>query len=132
MSENFYTVTQLGEELGITARTIRFYEDKGLITPQRAGNTRIYTARDRARMHIILRGKRLGFSLREIKDYLDLYYMDATQATQAKLLVKLVHGRIERLKDQREALEQMLAELTEIEQQAITHLKTLGVTVDVG
>lgn len=68
----FVMVTDLARELGITARALRFYEDKGLITPHRVGATRIYTARERARMILVLRGKRLGFSLREIKDYLDL------------------------------------------------------------
>ncbi|WP_187294316.1 MerR family transcriptional regulator, partial [Methylobacterium sp. B1] len=60
MSDTLYTVTQLAKDLGVTARTVRFYEDKGLLTPQRAGNTRVYTHRDRARLILILRGKRLG------------------------------------------------------------------------
>ena len=94
------------------ARTIRFYEDKGLITPQRAGSTRVYTARDRARMILILRGKRLGFTLREIKEYLDLYDADVTQREQLRLLLRAVQARIGRLEEQRTALEQALAELT--------------------
>lgn len=73
-----YTVTELAAELGMTARAIRFYEDKGLITPQRAGTTRVYSSRDRARMILILRGKRLGFSLGTIREYLDLYDADVT------------------------------------------------------
>ena len=90
----FYSVTQLAVDLGVTARTIRFYEDKGLISPRRAGNNRVYTLRDRARMILILRGKKLGFSLREIKEYLDLYDVDPTQAKQLRLLLTAVHERL--------------------------------------
>src|SRR5436305_11215191 len=104
--DGLFTVTELARDLGITARTIRFYEDKGLIAPQRAGSTRVYTARDRARMILILRGKRLGFSLREIKEYLDLYGIDVNHTEQLRLLMKSVRVRIARLVEQRKALEQ--------------------------
>jgi DNA-binding transcriptional MerR regulator len=106
-----HTVTQLAEELGVTPRTLRFYEGKGLITPSRLGTTRVYMARDRARMILILRGKRLGFSLREISDYLDLYDADPNQKTQNARLLKLVNSRIVKLEQQRVALEEMLTEL---------------------
>ena len=124
--EDFLTVTQLAEALGVTARTIRFYEDKGLITPRRAGNTRIYAPRDRARMVLILRGKRLGFSLRDIKLYLDLYDMDPLHELQNKVLLKGVRERIARLTDQREALEQTLAGLYEMEMLAQEALDQSG------
>ncbi len=114
----FHTVTQLARELGVTARTMRFYEDKGLITPQRAGSTRVYTARDRARMILILRGKRLGFSLREIKDYLDLYDVDHTQAEQLRLLRHAVAKRLASLREQLTALQQTIAELEDVQQEA--------------
>lgn len=113
-----YSVSQLARQLGVTARTIRFYEDKGLIAPSRAGTTRVYTARDRARLMLILRGKRLGFSLREIKEYLDLYDVDPSQFAQVKQLLVAVRKRIARLQEQRAALEQSLAELGDIERQA--------------
>ena len=116
--DTLLTVTQLARDLGITARTIRFYEDKGLITPQRAGSTRIYTARDRARMILILRGKRLGFSLREIKEYLDLYNADQTQAGQIRALLAGVQKRLEMLREQRRALETTIDELEDIQRQA--------------
>jgi DNA-binding transcriptional MerR regulator len=115
---HLYSVTQLGEALGVSARTIRFYEDKGLISPCRAGGNRVYTARDRARMILILRGKRLGFTLREIKEYLDLYHVDPSQAKQLQVLLKAVRSRILRLEDQRVALNQTLGELREVEAQA--------------
>ncbi|MDD2877786.1 MAG: MerR family DNA-binding transcriptional regulator [Acidiphilium sp.] len=113
-----YSVSQLARQLGVTARTIRFYEDKELINPNRAGTTRVYTARDRARLMLILRGKRLGFSLREIKDYLDLYDIDPTQHTQVRQLLASVRKRIATLQEQRAALEQSLVELADIERQA--------------
>jgi DNA-binding transcriptional MerR regulator len=125
-TEEFLTVTQLAEVLGVTARTIRFYEDKGLISPRRAGNTRIYAPRDRARMVLILRGKRLGFSLRDIKLYLDLYDMDPLHELQNKVLLKGVRERIARLKDQREALEETLEGLYEMEKLALEALEQRG------
>ena len=125
-SQPLYSVSQLARQLGVTARTIRFYEDKGLIAPNRAGTTRVYTHRDRARLMLILRGKRLGFSLREIKDFLDLYDMDPTQHAQMKQLLIGVRKRIAKLQEQRAALEQSLAELSEIERQADATLKQQG------
>lgn len=121
--EPFYTVTQLGAELGITVRTLYFYEAQGLIAPPRAGNTRVYTQRDRARMILILRGKRLGFSIREIAEYLELYDADPTHEEQLKVLLKAVHSRIHRLEDQRLALDETLIELRNIEQQTLTTLE---------
>jgi DNA-binding transcriptional MerR regulator len=123
--DSLYTVTQLAAELGITVRTLHFYETQGLIAPRRAGTTRVYTQRDRARMIIILRGKRLGFSIREIKEYLELYDVDPTQVEQLKALLKSVHSRIHRLEEQRVALDETLVALRGIEQQAEIALETL-------
>ena len=117
-------MTQLAAELGVTARSIRFYEDRGLICPKRAGTTRIYSARDRARMILILRGKRLGFSLREIKDYLDLYATDHRQAEQIRLLLAAVGQRLDLLREQREALDLAMDELQDIQRQAEEALTT--------
>ena len=113
----FHSVSQLAKQLGVTARTIRFYEDKGLIAPQRAGTARVYTHRDRARLVLILRGKKLGFSLREIRDYLDLYDADPTHHLQTRQLLVLVRKRVAKLQEQRAAIDQSLAELTEIDRQ---------------
>jgi len=117
MSEKLFSVSQLARQLGVTARTIRFYEDKNLITPQRAGTTRVYTNRDRARLVLILRGKRLGFSLREIKEFLDLYDADPEHHLQLKQLLSSVRKRAAKLREQRVAIEESLAELTEIDRQ---------------
>ena len=113
-----YTVTELAAQLGMTPRAVRFYEDKGLISPQRAGTTRVFSARDRARMILILRGKRLGFSLREIKEYLDLYDVDHTQAEQLRVLLGGVQKRLEDLREQRRALDTTLSELEEVQRMA--------------
>jgi len=74
-----FTIRQLTKEFSVTARTLRFYEDEGLIAPERRGQTRIYSVRDRARIILILRGRRLGFSLAEIREYLDLYDQNLNQ-----------------------------------------------------
>jgi DNA-binding transcriptional MerR regulator len=121
-----YTVTQLGAELGITVRTLHFYETQGLITPRRAGNTRVYSQRDRARMILILRGKRLGFSIKEIKEYLELYDIDPTHGQQTRALLKAVQNRIHKLEEQRHAVEQTLTELRSIELQCADALKAMG------
>jgi DNA-binding transcriptional MerR regulator len=112
-----YSVSQLARQLGVTARTIRFYEDKNLICPQRAGTTRVYTHRDRGRLMLILRGKRLGFSLREIKEFLDLYDADPQHRLQTQQLQNAVRKRVAKLQEQRHALDESLAELAEIDRQ---------------
>ncbi len=112
------TVTQLARELGVSARTLRFYEDRGLIAPQRAGNARIYAPRDRARMILILRGKRLGFSLRDIAEYLDLYDADRTGVEQLRALQGAVAKRLASLLEQQAALEQSINELQDIQTKA--------------
>ncbi|MDT8293469.1 MerR family transcriptional regulator [Roseomonas mucosa] len=113
-----YTVNQLAKELGITPRAIRFYEAKGLLAPERAGTTRVFDRRDRARLMLVLRGKRLGFSLNEIREYLGLYDAQHGQAEQIRWLLDSVRDRIARLEQQRADLEQTLAELRDIESQA--------------
>ena len=84
--QRIYSIAELAREFAITARTIRFYEDEGLIKPRRQGLTRLYSAGDRTRLGWILRGKRLGFSLAEIKELLDLYQVDRTGVQQLHLI----------------------------------------------
>ena len=126
---DFYTVPELAKEFGITPRAIRFYETKGLLEPQRAGNTRIYTKKDRARLIVILRGKRLGFSLAEIREFLDLYDVDTTQISQIQMLVQKVRQRVWDLEDQKQELETVLVELRDIEQQCVDALTEKGAEV---
>ena len=117
------TVTELALETGVTARAIRFYESKGLLHPQRAGTTRIYTHRERGRLQLILRGKRLGFSLTDIGDYLNLYDADPTQQDQIMLLLAKVDARIKELESQKIDLEASLTELSAVKDQALRALK---------
>ncbi|MGI3899766.1 MAG: MerR family transcriptional regulator [Janthinobacterium lividum] len=114
------TVTELAAELSVTPRAIRFYEDKGLIDPARLGATRVYTPRERARMLLILRGKRLGFSLAEIKDFLDLYGADPRHLEQKRALLGGVRKRIAELQEMRLSLDHTLDELKVIENQVAT------------
>ena len=118
MTRRLYTVNQLAEELGVTPRAIRFYEAKGLIAPARAGTTRVFEKRDRARLMLVLRGKRLGFSLASIREFLDLYDADRTQAAQLRLLLESTRERIRELERQRVDLDQTLRELREVEAEA--------------
>ena len=117
------TVTELARETGVTARAIRFYESKGLLNPQRAGTTRIYTHRERGRLQLILRGKRLGFSLTDIGDYLNLYDADPTQQDQIMLLLAKVDTRIKELESQKIDLEASLTELSAVKDQALIALR---------
>ncbi len=117
------TVTELARETGVTARAIRFYESKGLLNPQRAGTTRIYTHRERGRLQLILRGKRLGFSLSDIGDYLNLYDADPTQQDQIMLLLAKVDTRVKELELQKIDLEASLTELSAVKDQALIALK---------
>ena len=121
--ERLYTVTALAAELGVTARAIRFYEDKGLIRPSRAGATRVYTHREHGRMQLILRGKRLGFSLREIKEFLDLYDVDPEHDEQKRRLLRGVRDRIKQLRAMSAALTRTLDELQAIGLQVASDLE---------
>lgn len=109
---DLYSIADLAREFGISTRAIRFYESKGLISPERLGATRVFRRRDRARLILILRGKRLGFSLRDISDYLALY--DADRGQQVNLLAEKVDERLELLEQQLADLQTTIAELQEI------------------
>jgi DNA-binding transcriptional MerR regulator len=116
--QDLLTVNQLAEELAVTPRAIRFYEAKGLIAPRRVGAMRVFTRRDRARLLLVLRGIRLGFSLAEVREYLDLYDADPTQREQVRLLLGKVRDRIAGLEAQRRDLDEAVAELRDIARQA--------------
>ena len=110
---DLFAIADLANEFGISTRAIRFYEAKGLLRPERVGGTRVFRRRDRARLILILRGKRLGFSLRDISDYLSLY--DAhSQTAQVNLLVQKVDERLRLLEQQLGDLQTTIAELREI------------------
>lgn len=119
-SENrdLFAIADLAREFSISTRAIRFYETKGLLNPERVGSTRVFRRRDRARLILILRGKRLGFSLRDISDYLSLYDADRTQHAQVNLLVEKVDQRMSMLEQQLADLQTTLVELREIKKLA--------------
>ncbi|MEJ2117650.1 MAG: MerR family DNA-binding transcriptional regulator [Alphaproteobacteria bacterium] len=118
-----YSIGDLASEFDISTRAIRFYESKGLIGPERAGANRIFTRRDRARLILILRGKRLGFSLSTIAEYLDLYDADPDQAAQTRLLLEKVETAIASLENKRQDIDKTLTELAEIRKQCLSHAK---------
>jgi len=115
-----YSIGDLAAEFQISTRAIRFYEAKGLIGPERAGANRVFTKRDRARLSLILRGKRLGFSLSTIAEYLRLYDADPEQRAQTRLLLAKVEAAIASLEIKRQDIEKTLAELVEIRMQCLT------------
>ena len=122
-SDRLYTIGELAAELGVTTRTIRFYESKGLIAPARRGVARAYSRRDRARLKLILRGKNLGFSLEEIAQYLKLYDADPAQIAQTQMLLTRIEKTIDDLQLKRADLDRTLKELREIRAGCIEHLR---------
>jgi len=107
-----FTIGDLAKEFGCTLRTLRFYEDKGLLNPKRDGMNRIYNRRDRARLKLVLMGKSVGFSLSEIRDMLDLYDLRDGQVTQLRVALSKFNEQITVLEDQRKDIEQAIEELS--------------------
>ena len=122
-----YSITELAREFELTPRAIRYYEDQGLIAPARAGVQRIYGKRDRTRLKLTLRGKRLGLSLAEIRELIDMYDT-APEATQLERLIEVLTDRRTRLEQQREDIEAVLAEIDVIEQQCRSALTERAVS----
>lgn len=106
-----YSITELCREFNVTPRTLRFYEQKGLLHPDRRGWTRLFSYRDRARLQLILRGKKVGFSLEEIKEMLDLYNLRDGQLTQLRVSSTKFRERLEALRKQRLELEDAISDL---------------------
>lgn len=109
--ERTYSITELCREFNVTPRTLRFYEQKGLLAPARRGWTRLFSYRDRARLQLILRGKKVGFSLEEIKEMLELYNLKDGQLTQLRVAATKFRERREALQQQRVEVEEAMEEL---------------------
>ncbi len=109
---DIFTIRDLTKELGVSARTLRFYEEKGLVDPARRGPERLYSRRDRARLRYVLMGKKVGFSLEDVREMLDLYDLGDGQVTQLRVALAKFGERIAHLREQRDEIDRAIAELT--------------------
>lgn len=116
--EQTFTITELAREFSLTPRAIRYYEDQGLISPERAGQNRVYSKRDRTRLKLTLRGRRLGLSLAEIRELIDLYDVGRDERTQLSKFLDALAQRRAALEQQREDIVAVLAEIDSLEQRA--------------
>lgn len=110
-STHTLTIRDMCDAYGVTPRTLRFYEDKALLQPQRNGQHRLYSRRDQARLKLILQGKRFGFSLQEIRELLDLYDLDDQQHTQLTKTLQIGEERLAKMKDQQRELASAVTDL---------------------
>lgn len=118
-----YSISDLAHEFALTTRAIRFYEDEGMIAPERRGRARVYRERERVRLKLILRGKRLGFSLLEIRDLLDLYEVARNERAQLSKFIEMLAERRARLLQQKEDIDAVLAEIDGVERDCRRRLR---------
>lgn len=126
--QRLYTITQLTQEFDITTRTLRFYEAQGMLSPQRRGRQRLYRPADRTRLKLILRGKRLGFSLAEISEMIEMYGTAPGEEGQLRLLMQKIANRRAELVEKQRDIELTLAELEEVEEGARARMAEIGGT----
>jgi DNA-binding transcriptional MerR regulator len=126
MADPTYTITELAREFGLTTRAIRFYEDQGLLSPGRAGRNRVYEIRDKVRLKLTLRGKRLGLSLSEIRELIDLYDAAKDEQAQVERFLQVLERRRVILEQQREDIEVVLGEIAAFEKQCRDFLASKG------
>lgn len=124
----FYTITELTREFGISTRTIRFYEDEGLVEPVRRGRTRLFKPADRHLIKQIIRGRRLGFSIAEIRQIIQMYKEPPGEVGQLQLMIDRIKDKREQLRQKRRDLEETLAELDQAEEACVERLAELGVS----
>jgi DNA-binding transcriptional MerR regulator len=122
---NRFSISDLATEFDVTPRTLRWYEDEGLLSPGREGSRRVYFARDRTRLRLILRGKRIGFSLAEIREIIDMYDAEPGEVGQLRHLVRGIDEQRRRLVERREAIDRMLSELDDVQLRAQERLADL-------
>ncbi|MBW9061740.1 MerR family DNA-binding transcriptional regulator [Rhizobium herbae] len=125
--KKYYTITELTREFGISTRTLRFYEDEGLIHPERRGRTRLFRSADRRLIMEILRGRRIGFTIAEIREIIQVYKDPPGEAGQLRLLMKRVEEKREELQQKRKDIEETLEELNNVEEACLTRLAEIGV-----
>ena len=121
-----YSIGDLAREFDVTHRTIRFYEDEGLLSPKRIGSRRVYSKRDQVRLKLILRGKRLGFSLAEVREMLELYESAPDERLQLEKFAAALAARREQLERQREEIDEVLGEIRAFERQSKKLLNSKG------
>ena len=120
-----YSISELAHEFDVTPRTIRYYEDEGLLTPLREGQTRIYNYRDKIRFKLILCGKRVGFSLAEIRELFEMYDTDRSSNTQLHSMIQLIEEKRGALLQQLEDIQMVMTELEAAEQRCVNSLNSL-------
>ncbi|MDE1158503.1 MAG: MerR family DNA-binding transcriptional regulator [Neorhizobium sp.] len=125
--DKYYTITELTREFGISTRTLRFYEDEGLIHPERRGRTRLFRAADRRLILEILRGRRIGFTVAEIREIIQIYKEPPGEMGQLKLLMKRVDEKRDELRQKRKDIDETLVELGNVEEACLTRLAEIGV-----
>lgn len=125
-----YSISELAHEFDITPRTIRYYEDEGLLTPTREGQARIYRHKDKIRLKLTLRGKRLGFTLAEIRELFDMYDTDRSSKNQLHSMIQLIDARRQVLRQQLEDIQMVMAELDAAEQRCVNSLNGLKTSAD--
>lgn len=123
----YYTITELTREFGISTRTLRFYEDEGLIQPVRRGRTRLFRPSDRHLVRQIMRGKRLGFSIAEIREIIKMYREPPGEAGQLKTIITTIEEKRSELRQKRRDIEETLSELDQAEEACVERLAELGV-----
>ncbi|WEX87332.1 MerR family DNA-binding transcriptional regulator [Sinorhizobium garamanticum] len=123
----YYSITELTREFGISTRTLRFYEDEGLIHPERRGRTRLFRQADRHLIKEILRGRRIGFTIAEIREIIQVYKDPPGEMGQLQLLMTRVEEKREELRQKRKDIDDTLAELDNVEEACLTRLAEIGV-----
>lgn len=114
VSDGYERIGDMARRFGVSLRTLRFYEDKGLINPKREGNTRLYSRREKARLQLILLGRNVGFSLREVKQMMDLYDPAGSNTKQLRVALDKSEKQLQRLEKQRASIEEAIAQLKDV------------------
>ena len=125
--KKYYSITELTREFGVSTRTLRFYEDEGLLHPERRGRTRLYRAADRRFLQEILRGRRIGFTIAEIREIVQVYKEPPGEIGQLKLMMKKIDEKRDELRQKRRDIDETLSELDQAEEACLTRLVEIGV-----